>query len=223
MNKKILAIIPARGGSKSIPRKNIKDLAGKPMIAYIIQTVKSVHEIDRVIVSTEDEEIAMVAKKWGAEVPFFRPEWLANDEVPTLPVLQYTLEELKNKEGYIPDYVLLVYPTSPLLRFERIQEAIKLALENDADSVVSGTLVKGHYWQKIGGRYQRLYPVAVENRQLTEPLFKENGAIYLNKTSVLSSSIVGEKMLPLLMEEGENVDVDEISDFQHVEKIIESR
>ncbi|MBI5728765.1 MAG: acylneuraminate cytidylyltransferase family protein [Candidatus Magasanikbacteria bacterium] len=223
MEKKILAIIPARGGSKSIPRKNIKDLAGKPMIAYIIKTVQKVRDINRIIVSTEDKEIATVAKQWGAEVPFLRPERLATDKVPTLPVLQHVLEELKNRENYIPDYVLLVYPTSPLLRPERIQDAITLALTHDAESVVSGTLVKGHYWQKTGDEYHRLYPVAVENRQLTVPLFKENGALYLNKTAVLSSRIVGETMWPLLMEEGETVDVDEPADFQQVEKIMLSR
>lgn len=190
------------------------------MIAYIIKTVQKVRGVDRIIVSTEDEEIAAVAKKWGAEVPFLRPASLATDEVPTLPVLQHALEELKNTEGYSPDYVLLVYPTSPLLRPERIQEAIALALEHDAESVVSGTLVRGHYWQKMADAYRRLYPVTVENRQLTEPLFKENGAIYLNKTSVLSSRIVGETMRPLLMEEGENVDVDESADWQKVEKIL---
>ena len=115
MDKKIIAIIPARGGSKGIPRKNIKDLAGKPMISYIIESVKNIPDIERVIVTTEDDEIAEVAKKYGAEVPFKRPAELAEDEVATLPVLQHALEYLEKEEKYIPDYVLLVYPTSPLL------------------------------------------------------------------------------------------------------------
>ncbi len=219
-NKKIAVVIPARGGSKGIPRKNIKLLAGKPMIAYIIESAKKVKGIDRVIVSTEDKEIAEVAKKYGAEVPFIRPMELATDEVATLPVLQHAIKELKSKEGYIPDYVLLVYPTSPLLKSERIQQAVNMALEHDADSVVSGTYDKGHYWVEVEGGYERLYPRKLENRQLTKPLFKENGAIYLTRTNILMRQVVADKILPLFMNSDENVDVDDMADFNRVEGIL---
>ncbi len=221
--KKIIAIIPARGGSKGVPRKNIKLLAGKPMIAYCIEAVKRVRGIDRIIVSTEDNEIASVAKHYGAEVPWIRPMELATDNVATLPVLQHAIKELATKENYVADYVLLVYPTSPLLSSERIQAAVDLAVETDADSVISGTYDRKHYWAEVEGGYERLYPRKLENRQFTKPLFKENGAIYLTKTTVLRRQIVADKMMPLIMEEGENIDVDEPADFEQVEKILSGK
>ncbi len=217
---RIIAIIPARGGSKGIPRKNIKLLAGKPMIAYIIEAVKKAKGIDRVLVSTEDVEIAEVAKKYGAEVPFLRPSELAEDGVATLPVLQHMISELQRREGYTPDYVLLVYPTSPLLTTERIEQAVNLALESKADSVVSGVLDKGHYWINDGLVHKRFYPLQVANRQMSSPLFKENGAIYLTRTNILEKQVVADELTPLIMEAEENIDVDEMSDFLKVEELI---
>ena len=222
-NKKIIAIIPARGGSKGIPRKNIKLLAGKPMIAYIIEAVKKCRGIDRVLVSTEDAEIAEVSKKYGAEVPFLRPQELAEDHVTTLPVLQHVISELKQKENYEADYVLLVYPTSPLLKTERIEQAIQLVLENKADSVISGVMDKGHYWIDDGGAHKRFYPLTVANRQISKPLFKENGAIYLTRTKILEKQVVADTAIPLIMENNENIDIDEMSDFIRAEEIIKKQ
>lgn len=223
MDKKIVAIIPARGGSKGIPRKNIKDLAGKPMIAYIIESVKKVPDIERVIITTEDDEIAQVAKKYGAEVPFKRPTELAEDEVATLPVLQHALEYLEKEEKYVPDYVLLVYPTSPLLSSKRIQEAVDICKKRNSDSVVSGIYDKGHYWIEVEGGWERVYPKKLENRQWSKPLFKENGAIYLSKSEVLKKQLVADKADILIMNADENVDVDHIEDFEKVQKILESK
>ena len=222
MSKKILAIIPARAGSKRIPHKNIRFLGGKPMIAYIIETAKKVNALDRVIVSTEDSEIATIAEKYGAEIPFMRPKELATDEVATLPVLQHALKELE-KQGYVPDYVLLLYATSPLLLAERIEQAIDLALTKDADAVLSGTLDKGHYWIETKKGYERLYPLIVKNSQLTKAIFKENGAIYLAKTGIMRQNNSPNIILPFIMEEGENIDVDTIEDFDRVEKILKLR
>jgi CMP-N,N'-diacetyllegionaminic acid synthase len=219
----ILAIIPARGGSKGVPRKNVKMLGGKPLIAHIIETVKSVSGISRVIVSTEDTEIADVARQYGAEVPFVRPMTLAEDDVATLPVLQHTLEVLGESEGYRPDAVLLVYPTSPLLRPSRIDEAISIMVGKDADSVISGTYTGGHYWIEGDGKWQRLYPTDLKNRQYTKKLFKENGAIYLNKTEVLEDGIVAEFAEVLIMDEGENIDIDTLAQFAEAEKIFENK
>jgi len=217
---KIIAIIPARGGSKSIPRKNIMPLVGKPMIGYILETLKSVKEIDRIIVSTDDSEIANVSKNFGAEVPFIRHDELAQDDTPTLPVLQNVLEYLEKEEKYTPDYVLLVYPTSPLLRASRIIEAINLAKKYNADSVVSGIKDTKHYWIEEDNCWKRLYPKNIQNRQWTKPLFKENGAIYLSKITVLKTSIVSDYIIPLIMDEEETIDIDEPSDWKKVENII---
>lgn len=221
MEKKIVAIIPARGGSKGIPRKNIKDLAGHPMIYYIIKTVLAVKAIDRVIVSTEDEEIARVAKSCGAEVPFIRPHELAEDHVATLPVLQHAVNYLEKEENYTSDYVLLVYPTSPLLSAERMKDAIALAFEKNSDSVVSGYYDYGQYWKRVEGGYIRLYPVVIANRQEMTPLFRLNGAIFLTKTEILKRQLVADKIDPLIMDPNENVDVDEPADFEKVRSILE--
>ncbi len=223
MIKKIMAVIPARGGSKGVPRKNIKDLAGKPMIAYIIESALKVKGLDRVIVSTEDAEIAAVAKKYGAEVPFIRPKELAEDNVLTLPVLQHAVEYLNKEENYQPDYVLLIYPTSPLLSSPRIQEAVDLALARNSDSVMSGYLDRKHYWQEVEGGWVRLYPTKLADRQHTEPLFKENGAIYLTKTEILKKQIVADKADIVIMDPEENIDVDELADFEKVEQIIRNK
>lgn len=223
MDKKIIAIIPARGGSKGIPRKNIKDLCGKPLISYIIQTALRVKKLDRVIVSTEDEEIAEVAKKYGAEVPFLRPRELAEDDVATLPVLQHAIEYLKKSEGYVPDYVFLLYPTSPLLKSFRVEEAIDICLAKNADSVISGHYDKGHFWVEKGSVWERLYPVDIKNRQRSKPLFRENGAIYLIRTAILAGQIVADRTEILIMEKGENIDVDTPEDFEQVKNILQNK
>jgi CMP-N-acetylneuraminic acid synthetase len=130
----VIAIIPARGGSKGIPRKNIRLLAGKPLIAYTIEAAFT-SKMDKVIVSTEDEEIAEISKKYGAEV-IERPKGLAKDETPTIDVIFHVLEILKAK-NYNPDIVVLLQPTSPLRNAEDIYNAIKLFLDSDCESVVS--------------------------------------------------------------------------------------
>jgi len=219
---KIVAIIPARGGSKGIPRKNVKELCEKPLIAYIIETALKVKELDRVIVSTEDEEIAEVAKEYSAEVPFMRPEELTRDETPTLPVLQHAVKYLEDKENYKPDIVVLLYATSPLLKHERVSEAIKLLRARGFDSVLSVVEDRGHYWVEKDDSYERLYPKVLENRQYIQPLLKENGAIYVCKRELLmeKNSVVGGKIGFLKMQKKENIDIDEPIDFEIAEFLI---
>jgi CMP-N-acetylneuraminic acid synthetase len=219
---KTIAIIPARGGSKAIPRKNIKKLCGKPLISYIIKTALKVKDIDRVIVSTEDEEIANIAKEYGAEIPFMRPEELAKDETPTLPVLEHTIKFLIGEENYKPDIIILLYSTTPLLSSEKISEALKIIKEKGYDSVISVTDDRGHYWIEKEDNYERFYPKIVKNRQLVNPLFKENGAIYIFKSWLLleKNEIVGGKVGLLEMEKDESIEIDEPFDFEIVEYLM---
>ena len=112
----VLALIPARGGSKSIPRKNIRSFAGYPLIAYSIAAGRMAETVTRVVVSTDDEEIATVARQYGAEVPFLRPAAFSQDEIPDLPVFRHALEWLAEQEGYRPEIVVQLRPTSPLRR-----------------------------------------------------------------------------------------------------------
>ncbi len=219
----IIAIIPARGGSKSIPKKNIKLLAGKPLIAYPIELAKSVPEIDRVIVSTDSEEIAAVARQYEAEVPFIRPAELAQDETPTLPVLQHCVKYLEEKENYKADVVVLLYPTCPFLNKERVQEAISLLKEGKCHSVVSATKDFGRYWAHDAkkGDYAVFYPKERINRQYYQPLYKENGAIYFSDYDALMKKkvIVDEESVKfVLMDEEEVVDIDTKTDWKRAEQ-----
>lgn len=220
---KVLAVIPAKSISKRIPNKNIKLMASKPMIAYILETISKVKGIDRVIVSTDSKNIAKIAKKYGAEVPFLRPKELTRDDTPALSVLQHAVAELKEKDGYSADYVFLLYPTSPLLKKERVEEALAIALERNSDSVISGTLDKGHYWIEVEGGWNRLYPIKQVNSQYQVPLFKENGAIYLTKTEILKRQYVADKADVVIMDEDENIDVDFPEDFKRAEVVLKSR
>jgi CMP-N,N'-diacetyllegionaminic acid synthase len=197
-DKKILGIIPARGGSKSIPRKNIKPFCGKPLIAWSIQTLKESGVCDRVIVSTDDREIADVAAHFGAETPFIRPAELAEDTTPTLPVLQHAVSWLKEREGYNPDYVLLLEPPSVSKRPFHIREAAELLLKTGADSVVSVAEVPGTfspYWQLKVGNENRIelftggtMKDVIRRRQDLPKSYYRNSAIYVLKTGCLFTS-----------------------------------
>ncbi len=182
-------------------------------------------ELDRVIVSTEDNEIAEAAKKYGAEVPFIRPEALTEDETPTLPVLQHAVKYLAEEENYRPDIVVLLYATTPLLRAERVSEAIRMIKERGFDSALSVVEDRGHYWIKKEDNYKKIYPKVEKNRQFTKPLFKENGAIYICKRDILmeKNEIVGGKIGFLVMKREESIDIDEPLDFEFAEFLMDMR
>ncbi len=134
---KCIAIIPARGGSKRFPNKNLASLGGKPLIAWPIEAAKTSPSIDRVIVSTDSDEIAKLAKELGAEVPFMRPATIATDTSPVIEAIRFTLSELERTEGYRADYVVLLQPTTPLVESFQIDVAVELAKEKSADSVIN--------------------------------------------------------------------------------------
>jgi len=139
----ILALIPARGGSKGIPRKNIKDFAGYPLIAWSIAAGLQAHTVNRVIVSTDDEEIASVARQYGAEAPFLRPPELAQDRTTDLPVFEHALKWLEDIEGYKPDMVIQLRPTSPIRPKDCVDGAVKILIENPDADCVRGVVTAG--------------------------------------------------------------------------------
>ena len=139
----VLAIIPARGGSKGIPRKNIKDFAGYPLIAYSILAGLRSKLVTRTIVSTDDEEIAAVAREWGAETPFLRPDEFARDNTTDLPVYKHALEWLYEHEGYRPDVVVQLRPTSPIRPLTCVDDAVGLLLANPIADSVRGVVPAG--------------------------------------------------------------------------------
>jgi CMP-N,N'-diacetyllegionaminic acid synthase len=221
----VLVVIMVKERSTRLPGKNLKDLCGKPMMAYPILAAKGARGVDRVVVTTESEKIKEIALRYGAEVPFLRPMKLTEDTVTSQQVLAHALDELKKLESYEPDYVLGLYPTSPLLSRERIEQAVALAVKTNADSVISGHYTKGHYWVEAGGGgWERLFPTASElvNSQYQRPLFIENGAIYMTRSAILRKQLVADRAQVLLMEPNENVDVDYPEDFAKAESILKN-
>ena len=150
--KVIIGLIPARGGSKGVPRKNIRQVAGKPLIAYTIECAKKCTLIDHVVVSTDDNEIADISKKLGAEIPFIRPRELALDTTPTLPVMQHAVEVLEDIYEESVELVVLLEPTGPLKTVRYVEGAIKMQKESECDAVVSGNIAKKNpYFEYLGG------------------------------------------------------------------------
>lgn len=234
MNKKILGIVTARGGSKSIPRKNIKLFAGKPLLAWSIEVGIKSGILDRLIVSTDDKEIAEISKKFGAEIPFLRPAELAQDTTPTMPVLQHAVSFLK-EQGYNSDYILLIEPTSPCRQACHLQEAAKILETTGADSIVALGEVPKQFnpvWQfnitsenKIamvnGGSIKNI----IRRRQDLPQTYCRNGVFYLFKTDLLFGSepnIYGEDVRGYVIEEKYSVDIDGPEDWERAEEKFKS-
>ncbi len=225
-----LAIIPARGGSKGIPHKNIKTLSGKPLIAWAVEAAFKSHVLNRILVSTDDKAIAETAVRLKAEVPFLRPAELARDETPTLPVLQHAVAWLESNEKYTPSVIVTLQPTSPLHRPEHIQEALDLLERTGADSVVSVCLAEhSPYWMKrLEG--DRVYPFLKnsfeESRRQDLPLvYRPNGAIYVTRYDVLmkQNRILGEDTRAIVMDAESSVDIDTPLDFKMAELLLRER
>jgi len=228
---KTIGIIPARGGSKGIPRKNIKLLADKPLIAWTIETALDSHVLDRIIVSTEDEQIAKVSREWGAEVPFLRPARLAEDSSPTIDVVLHALDYMELKENFYANYVLLLQPTSPLRTSQDIDNAQQMASRHNADAVVSICMANPHpYLAKrliADGTIADFIPqkTVYTRRQELPPAYALNGAIYLNRRS----SLLQEKtFLPVgtygyIMPEEHSIDIDNPWDFHLADLILRDR
>lgn len=177
MKQNIVAIILARGGSKGIPKKNIRLLAGKPLIGYTIEAAKRCKLIDRVIVSTDDDEIAGIAKKYGAEVPFKRPIALAQDLTPTEPVLKHAVEWLEKNEAYKPDIIVFLQTTDIFRTKGLIEKTVRKLLDNKKlDSVFVVTESRKNFWRKKEEKWLRLaFDIPPYGpRQLKKPLYRED-------------------------------------------------
>ncbi len=219
---RVLGLITARGGSKGIPHKNIVLLAGKPLIAWTIEAACASKVIDRIVVSTDDPEIAEVSRNWGAEVPFLRPDELARDDSPHVDVVIHAVKWLEEHQSYLPDYVLLLQPTSPLRIPEDIDAAVALAIEKDADAVVSVCLSPAHPYlmRRIegDGRLTEFMPrpSGYIRRQTLPPVYVENGAIYLVRRDVLlrDRSWYSEHTYAHVMPQERSVDVDTLWDLK---------
>lgn len=210
--KSVLAIIPARGGSKEVPRKNIREVGGKPLIAWTIEEAKKSKYIDRLILSSEDEEIINVAKAWGCEVPFVRPLKLAQDDTPGIEPVLHAIETLP--EEY--DYVILLQPTSPLRKVKDIDGCMELCMQMNVPACVSVTEVKkSPYWMFTLESSGNLRPLIeaerlIDKRQALPKVYGLNGAIYIAETDWLieNKSYLTEETLAFIMPEERSWDID---------------
>lgn len=227
------ALIPARGGSKSIPRKNIRLFAGHPLIAYSIAAGLASEMVTRVIVSTDDEEIAAVAAEYGAEVPFLRPAELAQDETPDLPVFQHALTWLADNQGYHPQIVVHLRPTSPLRRTGHIDQAVLRLIERpEADSVRSVCVPfqnpfkmwriteEGFLHPLLKSELREPYNLP---RQSLPAVYWQTGYVDAawRETIMEKNSMTGETILPLIMGSDEWVDIDSPDDWLRAERLLE--
>lgn len=227
MEKKFLGLIPARGGSKGIPLKNIKLFHGKPLIAYTIEEALKSEYLEKVIVSTDNAQISQISREYGAEVPFIRPKELATDTSPTLPVIQHALMYLES-EKYIPNFVVLLQPTSPLRKVRHIDLAIKKILDTGADTVISLTESEIHpYWMR-NLEEDKVYPFIETDkkslrRQDLPAVYKLNGAVVVSKREVILSGKEWQKqdVRAIIMENIYSIDIDTPLDFYIAEKLME--
>ena len=234
---KVLGIITARGGSKGIPGKNLKLLAGKPLLAYTVDTARRSGALDRVILSTEDEAIAAAGRDLGCDVPFIRPLDLAGDDTPHLPVIQHATRWMQDRINYRPDAVMVLQPTSPLRNGDDIAAAVALLDQSGADSVLSVNEVpahahpmralrldaQGHAVLFVNGAPVR---TRVNRRQDLPPAWLMNGAIYACRTRVLwhaEPSLYGNRVVAYRMPAERSLNIDDLEDWHAAERALASR
>lgn len=211
---RILALIPARGGSKGIPGKNIMQIAGRPLIAYSILQAQQSQRITRVIVSTDDEQIARVAREWGAEVPFVRPAEFAQDLSPDIDVFRHTLHWLKEREDYVPDMMVQLRPPGPVRRVDLIDEAIdRLAAHPEADALRSVTMalqtpfkmwfIKDDGFMEPVARLEGIPDSQSLPRQQLPPVYWQNGYVDVIRPRAIleKNSMWGDTVIPFIVDE----------------------
>lgn len=222
---KIIALIPARSGSKGIPKKNIKNLNGKPLISYTIEAAKKAKHLNKedIICSTDSKEIAEIANQYGARTPFLRPEKYATDEATSISVAVHALNWMKQNENKNYDYLMLLQPTSPLRKAVHIDEAIEKMKVYKTSSVVSVNKPDDmpYNMKKLNkeGELIDLIENDYTRRQDMPEIFATNGAIYLTKTDVIlkEKSFFGDHSIPYIMNRKYSIDIDEMFDFKIVE------
>jgi CMP-N,N'-diacetyllegionaminic acid synthase len=237
--QEVLGIIPARGGSKSVPRKNIKNLCGKPLIAWTIEETMKSRFLTRTIVSTDDEEIAQVARDYGADVPFLRPHNIAQDHSIDLEFFKHALNWLKNNEGYEPEIVLRLPPTSPLRTADHIDDGINVLIKNpEADSARSIMLVDKHPYRmwKLSHGQKLIDPFLPEGitgmkdapnqpRQSYPPVYVQTGALEVIRTRTIYdlNSTAGKKIAHTFMNPEDSINIDTEADFYIAESLLKRR
>ncbi|WP_181348842.1 cytidylyltransferase domain-containing protein [Thalassobacillus sp. CUG 92003] len=226
----VLGITLARGGSKRLPRKNIKKLQGLPLIEYTINAARKSRHIDRYIVSTDDQQIADVAANAGAQVPFLRPASLANDTASAMDACLHVLDYCKSSEGFEPEILVLLQATSPLRTEHHIDEALALMEQQDAQSIVSMSTLEYHPNTLLEKTTEGMISPFCSDSDLlkngtNQELYRINGAIYAIKTASLykNKSFFGPSTLPYIMSREHSIDIDTALDFQIASLLMQDR
>ena len=222
---KILCVIPARGGSKGVPGKNLRNVGGRPLIAWSIRHALDSQTPLRVIVSTDSEEIAEVAREFGAEVPFLRPAELATDAAPTEPTILHAIEWVRN-EGWEPNLVVLLQATSPIRRANSIDRAIAQLVAEGADSLV-GVVPSSPFLWHAGDPPTAEYPILRRPRrqEMTDAMIplRETGSLYVTQTAVYDdlANRIGGKVSLFVMDESEGLDIDTEIDILLADRLLD--
>lgn len=221
-----VAIIPARGGSREIPRKNIKPLGGKPLLSYTTEPARKSNLLDRIILSTDDSEIARIGRQLDVEIPFERPESLARDETPAFDVVRHALQWLKEHESFTPDYTALLQPTSPFRTQNDIDQALEKLLHSSGKSLISVKKVEEHPFWMYRKQKNRLTPYKSERspkrRQDLPPLYYPNGALFCAQTTSLleNETLTPGKSLSYEMPPERSLDIDSELDWKIAEALL---
>jgi len=227
----VLGLVPARGGSKGVPGKNVRPLAGHTLLEYTARAARDSGVIDRLMLSTDAPDIADAGRRAGLEVPFMRPAALAADDTPMLPVIQHALAETA-KHGWSPDVIVLLQPTSPLRRPDHIRDAVTMLRETNADSVVTVVEVPRHlspdYVMRIEeGRLRPFLPdgAGVTRRQDARPAYSRDGTVYAFRRSTIErfGGIYGDDCRPLLIDATESISIDSPADWDEAERLLARR
>ncbi|OGS37022.1 MAG: hypothetical protein A2293_15455 [Elusimicrobia bacterium RIFOXYB2_FULL_49_7] len=232
---KILALIPARSGSKTVKDKNIKTVGGIPLIAWTIRSAKESRHIDRILVSTDSGKYASISRRFGAETPFLRPGRISGDKTPVIEVIRHCLTYLADEENYRPAIVILLQPTSPFRSSGDIDRAIRLYKNSKADTLVSVSEVPAHFnrpWQLSVTRDNNLTTARGENlnklptrKQDIRPAYYRDGEIYIFKSSDIlnKNKLYGAKVIPFIHNDAPTVNIDTQSELEYARYLAEHR
>lgn len=225
---RVLGLVPARAGSKGIAGKNLRVLAGRPLLDYTAGAARESGVIERLVLSTDSPDIADVGRQVGLEVPFLRPPELASDEAPMFPVVEHALSTLEH-EGWIPDIVVLLQPTAPLRQPEDIRLAVEILVETGCDSVVSVIEIPRHFtphyvMKIVDGRLIPFLPEgkSITRRQDAPPAYSRDGAVYAMRRAVVveGRSLYGDDSRPLVVPSSRSIALDTVEDWEAAEGML---
>jgi CMP-N,N'-diacetyllegionaminic acid synthase len=229
---RVLGLIPARGGSKGVPRKNVRSLAGRPLLAYTVDAALAADRLDRVVLTTDDEEIAAVGRQLGVDVPFLRPAELAGDRTPTLPVVQHALAALE-AAGDRFDAVCLLQPTNPLRPPGLVDACVEELERTGADAVVSVLRVPAEHhpaWVYLSDAEGRLRlstgdAAPIARRQDLPPAFHREGSVYVTRRDVVveRDSLYGDHVVGVEVDPASSVNIDDLDDWRRAEDLLAAR